>query len=519
MIDILDTTLRDGLQSAGIRLTVNERIEIVKLLDELGVSYIEAGNPFSNTGDKETFKRINKLNLKNSEIVAFGMTQRTDYAKDDPQILALLNTDVKVVSIVCKAYDLHVKNILKVDLQRNLDNIFNTVKFLKDHDRKVILDMEHFFDAYKLGNYYCEQVIETASQAEADTICMCDTVGKYFPHEIEKIFLEISDKFPEISWGIHTHNDNGCAVANSVTAANLGIRHIQGTLLGIGERCGNADITTIIPDIQLIINRKCVYGDLKDMSRIVERIADILNIYIEKNRPYIGENAFAHKAGIHADGNNKIDGAYEHIQPEDVGNHSKLIVSELSGRTLIAQKTKEIIPNRIISSKRIKDILNRVKDMSISGYDFDYGITYEVFIYNYLGVYHDPLKIEYLTIDKKKSADYVVKLKLSNKGIQKVVEWNIKCGIYGILDLVNNTIHNNRRVPSLEIIEHKFIIDSKSESDKEEYKGILKFRILDRTYKLMNMSNNYIYSSINLICDAINYCTFKFYEELSYEKK
>ena len=343
-ITVLDSTLRDGAQAEGISFSVTDKINICRALDELGVTYIEAGNPFSNPKDIEFFKAAAKLKFQNAVLTAFGSTRRKNCAcKDDANLNALANAGTAAVSIFGKSWDFHVTEILKATKEENLAMISESVAYLKALKKTVIFDAEHFFDGYKNNKEYALATVKAAADAGADIVSLCDTNGGCFPHEIADAVRAVKSVI-SCSVGVHTHDDTGCGVANSVEAVLAGADHVQGTLIGYGERCGNANLSAIIPDLQLKCGVACVAGDLKNLTEIARRVAEISNVRLSRGMPYVGKSAFTHKAGMHIDGVNKSSRSFEHIPPEEVGNERRFLMSEVAGRSTVIGKIQKVDP-------------------------------------------------------------------------------------------------------------------------------------------------------------------------------
>ncbi len=371
-IYILDSTLRDGMQCEGISFSVEDKIKILEALDNIGIDYVEAGNPASNPKDMEFFERIKTLKLTHSKVVAFGSTRRVGVlAKDDSILIALANCPAESVAIFGKAWKFHVTDILKTTLKDNLQIIFDSVKFLKDSGKEVFFDAEHFFDGYKNDSAYALECIKAADDAGADFIVLCDTNGSAFPFEIEKIIREVSKKV-KAKIAIHCHNDVGMAVASSVYAALGGALQIQGTINGIGERCGNANLCTIIPNLQLKLGYECLKENkLEELTTLSRYVSEIANISQDKHQPYVGSSAFTHKAGTHGDGVLKNPATFEHISPESVGNSRRILVSEMSGRANILKHIRNVDPTIDKHDKRATLVMEKLKELEFEGYQFE----------------------------------------------------------------------------------------------------------------------------------------------------
>jgi len=386
-IEIFDSTLRDGAQSEGISYSVQDKLNIVKTLDDFGVAYIEAGNPGSNPKDIEFFEKVKELKLKNAKLCAFGSTRRKGLkVEDDENVVSLLNADTQTVVIFGKSWDLHIFKILKVTLEENLELIKDTIQFFKQKGKEVIFDAEHFFDGYNSNPNYAMSVLETAVNAGADVIGLCDTNGGMLPSEIYEVTKAVKNRFGNIRISIHCHNDTDCAVANSIMAVEAGVSQVQGTFIGVGERCGNADLSVIIPNLEFKMNCKTVSGDLKKLTQTVYQIYEISNLVPPTNKPYSGTSAFAHKGGMHIDGVDKCNCSFEHIPPETVGNSRRYLMSEMSGRTTVLSKIAEIAPELTKASQETKTILAELKKLEHEGYQFESAdASFELMVLNLLG--------------------------------------------------------------------------------------------------------------------------------------
>jgi len=371
-IEIYDTTLRDGAQSEDVSFSVEDKLRITEKLDELGVQYIEGGYPGSNPRDIEYFKKAAKCKLTHAKIVAFGSTHRPKKkASRDETLRALLEAGTPVVTIFGKTWDFHVREALKVPLKENLDIIHDSVAYLRKHVDRVFFDAEHFFDGHKHNPEYALKCLEAAQDAGADCLVLCDTNGGCTPSDIRDIVRKVK-KTCTAPLGIHVHNDSDCAVANSVVSVEEGVTQIQGTINGLGERCGNANLISIIPNIQLKLGMKCLNPEqlrkLRDVSRFVTEIANLRHF---KRQPYTGDSAFAHKAGLHVSAIRKSPETYEHIRPDLVGNSQRILISDLAGRANILRKAEEFGIKLDSDSTQLHDIITQLKDLESQGFQFE----------------------------------------------------------------------------------------------------------------------------------------------------
>ncbi|MDR3071304.1 MAG: citramalate synthase [Endomicrobium sp.] len=371
---IFDTTLRDGSQRVGISFTVEDKVKIAKALDAFGVSYIEGGWPGTNPKDDLFFAQMKKIKLKNAKLTAFGSTRRKNSkTSEDKNLNAIIKSDVKTACIFGKSWDLHVKRVLQTTNEENIKMISESINYLKSKKLEVIFDAEHYFDGFKSNEKYALATIQSATKAGADIICLCETNGGMLPSDVEKIVKKTLAFFQKIKFGIHAHNDSGCAVANSITAIEKGCILIQGTINGIGERCGNANLCSIIPALELNKNCNCISKkNIKTLTQLSRYIDEIANLVPDDSSPYVGRNAFVHKAGMHVSAVGKKPETYEHIDPAFVGNVRKISISDLSGKTNVISKANEMAINiKNIAEKNVKKIIDIVKKKENNGYQYE----------------------------------------------------------------------------------------------------------------------------------------------------
>ena len=368
-VQLFDTTLRDGTQSEGLSLSVEDKLKIARILDGFGIHYIEGGYPGSNPKDVEFFQRAKSLNLRHAKLTAFGMTRKAGgRAEGDPILRALVDAQTPVVCVVGKSWTLHVTEVLGTTLDENLAMIRDSVAYLKQQGREVVYDAEHFFDGFRADPSYALATLKAAADAGADWLALCDTNGGTLPSTIGEVVTAVRAAVPT-RLGIHTHNDSDLAVANALSAVEAGCLMVQATINGWGERCGNANLISIIPALQLKMGRRCVPDEnlarLTDLSRTISEIA---NIRPRAHQPYVGRSAFAHKGGMHVAAVEKVAASYEHVPPERVGNARHIVVSELSGRGNIRMRAGEL---GIDLRGAEKTLLERVKDLESQGYQFE----------------------------------------------------------------------------------------------------------------------------------------------------
>ena len=373
---IFDTTLRDGAQTQGVDFSIDDKVKITSALDNLGVDYIEGGWPGANPTDTEFFQK--KLNLKNSKLTAFGMTKKTGRSADnDPGISAILNSNTSSVCLVGKTWDFHVDIALGISNEENLENISESAKHFIKEKKEFMFDAEHFFDGYKANPKYALSCLNAAFNQGARWIVLCDTNGGTLPHEVSKIVKEVLNHVPGKNLGIHAHNDTGNAVANSLAAVLVGVRQVQGTINGLGERCGNANLMSLIPTFFLKEDFSSKFeinikpNNIKNLTQCSRLLDEILNRKPNKHLPYVGAAAFSHKGGLHVSAVQKDPKTYEHINPEDVGNSRNIVVSDQAGKSNIISRLKTIGINIKENDPKIKKLLDEVKDREFIGYSYD----------------------------------------------------------------------------------------------------------------------------------------------------
>jgi 2-isopropylmalate synthase len=371
-VKVYDTTLRDGTQAEDISFSVEDKLRITQKLDELGIHYIEGGWPGSNPRDVQYFREVQNIPLVSAKIVAFGSTARKGVPPEkDANIRALLDAKTEIITIVGKSWDIHPLIAMDISLEENVELIVKSITFLKKHVPEVIYDAEHFFDGFKGNKEYALSTIKAAKEAGADCIVLCDTNGGSLPFEIEEIIREVMGSIT-IPLGIHIHNDTELAVANTIIAVKAGVTQVQGTINGHGERCGNANLCSIIPNLQLKMGIQCLSDDrltkLKEVSRFVSELA---NLPHNKHQPYVGDSAFAHKGGLHVSAIRKSPLTYEHIKPELVGNTQRILISDLSGESNVLAKAEEFNIKLEKGNPVTKKIVTALKELENQGYQFE----------------------------------------------------------------------------------------------------------------------------------------------------
>jgi 2-isopropylmalate synthase len=426
-IHLFDTTLRDGTQSEGLSLSLEDKLKITRLLDAFGFHFIEGGYPGSNPKDAEYFRRVPELGIKHAKVTAFGSTRRIDRGvADDENLQALLAAATPAVCVFGKSWALHVTEVLRTTLDNNLVLISESVAFLKAAGREVIYDAEHFFDGYRADRGYALATLQAAAAAGADWLTLCDTNGGSLPGFITSAVKDVRAHVPS-RLGIHTHNDTDCAVANALAAVEAGCTQVQGTINGWGERCGNANLISIIPSLQLKMGLRCVPDEnLAHLTELSRSISEIANIRPRAHAPYVGSSAFAHKGGAHVAAVEKVAASYEHMPPAMIGNQRKIVVSELSGRGNVRLRAEEL---GVGASGTEREVLKLVKDLESRGYQFEAAEgSFELLVRRHKAGYVAPFELlDVVAISESRRgsemfAEATVKLKVGAETVHTVAE-------------------------------------------------------------------------------------------------
>ena len=428
-IEIYDTTLRDGTQGEGFNLSLQDKLLITAKLDELGVDYIEGGYPLSNPKDAAFFKDVKSLKLQHAKVSAFGMTRRRGVkAKDDAGMAALLEAETDIVTIVGKSSDYQAKMVLSVTPEENLEMIADTVAFIRQAGRQVIYDAEHFFDTYRVNPQYALRTLKAAESAGAAVLVLCDTNGGNMPELISQAVMAVKEQ-SSVKIGIHTHNDGGVAVANALAAIRAGADHAQGTINGVGERCGNMDLTTLVANLQIKYDLDCLApGTLSKLTDVSRYVYETANMNFVSGQPYVGSSAFAHKGGMHVHAVQKDVSTYEHVAPDAVGNERKILISEMSGASNIAVKAgkKFDIENDKATLRRV---LERVQDLENQGYQFEAAeASFELLLRKEIGRYQEFFRLEHYRVAVLKNgatepvSEATVKLHVKGQPEHRVTE-------------------------------------------------------------------------------------------------
>ena len=519
-VEIYDTTLRDGTQGEGVSFSLMDKLKIARHLDGLGVDYIEGGYPLSNPKDVAFFEQARALELQHAKICAFGMTRRRETrAQDDPGMLALVDSGAPVITIVGKTWDLHVDEVLRVSREENLAMIRESLAFCREAGREVFYDAEHFFDGFRANGEYAIQTLRAALEGGANRLVLCDTNGGSLPEWIAQVVRQVRSALPQASehLGIHTHNDGGLAVANSLAAVRSGAVQVQGTINGIGERCGNVDLTTVIANLRLKLGVRCLARDdslvhLTETSRFVYELA---NMNLAPGQPYVGPAAFAHKGGMHVHAVNRIAHSYEHVEPESVGNTRRVLVSELSGVsniTALLGRKFDIAEDRGLQRR----VLNKVQDLENAGYQFEAAnASFELLLYGELGKRRPYWKLDHYrcvilkTDGQPPSTEATVKVEVAGRTEHHVAEGD---GPVNALDgaLRRCLLPHYPQISQVHLRDYKVRVVNSAQETAAKVRVIIDFAVIagdapERYFSTIGVSENIVDASWGALIDAFEY--------------
>ncbi len=511
-IQLYDTTLRDGTQREGISLSANDKIKIARKLDELGVHYIEGGWPGSNPKDAEFFTLVKEIPFEQAVITAFGSTRRADTpVEEDANIRALLEAETRAVAIVGKSWDLHVTQVLGTTLEENLRMIADSVSYLKDRGREVIYDAEHFFDGYKADPVYALRTLQVAEEAGAACLVLCDTNGGTLPSELTAIIEEVK-KATSAPLGIHAHNDSELAVANSLAAVQAGVVHVQGTINGYGERCGNANLCSIIPNLKLKLGYDCISDEqLRLLTSVSRYVSEVANLAHDAHLPYVGQSAFAHKGGIHVDALLKCKESYQHIDPALVGNRKRVVVSELSGKSNIAYKIKEFGLQPSLDQDQLREILQRIKNLEKQGFQFEGAEgSLELLIRRAQPGYKPPFELIdfHVLVENRQGrgmlAEAAVKVRVGDEIMHTAAEGN---GPVNALDLAlrKALLPFYPQLAKIHLTDYKVRILDSEAGTEAQVRVLIDSACGPRTWSTVGSSTNIIEASWQALADSLEY--------------
>ena len=517
-VQVYDTTLRDGAQAEGFNLTVADKLKITRKLDDLGVAYVEGGWPGSNPKDTEYFQRVRNLNLQHARVAAFGSTRKAgaDVA-DDTNIRALLEAETPCVCLVGKTWDFHVYTALQTTLEENLNMIRDSVAYLKARGREVVYDSEHFFDGFKDNPDYALATLKTAAAAGADWIVLCDTNGGSLTFEIEEICERIVRSI-ETPLGIHTHNDGELAVANSIAAVRRGVRMVQGTINGYGERCGNANLCSLIPNLQLKMGCNCIEpGLLQHFTEASHYVDEIANMTPRTQQPFVGASAFAHKGGIHVSAILRNPLTYEHINPDLVGNHRRVRVSELWGLSNIFSKAQELGLNLKQGSPQARELIQQIKDLEHRGYQYEAAdASLELLLRRALGQSHEFFALEKLQIHVDKRPDdgeainteATIKLRVGDQVMHTAAEGN------GPVAALDNALRKALEgfypcLGEMHLVDYKVRVLDGKDGTYSTVRVLIESSDNQDVWSTVGVSENIIEASWQALADSMNYALLK----------
>ncbi|MCX7706206.1 MAG: citramalate synthase [bacterium] len=512
-IEIYDTTLRDGAQGENVFFTVLDQIKIAEKLDDFGFDFIEGGWPGSNPKAEEFFKRMSTKKLKHSKLVAFGSTRRKNFSADkDPFLKALVDAGTDFIVIFGKSWDLHVKEVLRISLEENLNLIADSISYLKSKGKSVFFDAEHFFDGFKDNPEYSMKTLLVAQECGAERIVLCDTNGGSLPFEVEEIVRKIC-KLLKTPVGIHAHNDSGTAIANSIAAVRAGAVHVQGTVNGFGERCGNADLTAIIPILQIKMGYRCLEEEkLNHLTGLSRYVYEIANIVPPGNQPFVGYSAFTHKGGVHIDAVSKNPRTYEHISPERIGNQRRILISELSGKSTVLQKLGKYGIEK--QPELIKKILDTIGRLEKDGYQFESAeASFDLLVRKMLGLYKDPFIVKGFRViveerNSKIVAEATVKLKVGKKIEYTVAEGN------GPVNALDNALRKAlipfyQCISTLKLTDYKVRILRPEKATAAITRVLIESMDQNETWGTIGLSENIIEASWKALVDSFTYKIIK----------
>ncbi len=513
---LYDTTLRDGSQSEGISLSSNDKVLIAKRLDRFGIHYIEGGWPGSNPKDLAFFKDIKKAGIRRAKIVAFGSTRRAHTkVSEDQNIKGLLEANTKVVAVFGKSWDLHVINVFRTSLKENLQMIYDTVAYLKSKKKDVIYDAEHFFDGFKANSEYAIRTLQQAVRAGASNITLCDTNGGSMPHEIRRALLRVK-RSVKISLGIHCHNDSELAVANSIQAIGEGCVLVQGTMNGYGERCGNANLVSIIPILQYKLKQQCLPPKkIKELTQVAHYVAEVCNMSVENNQPFTGRSAFAHKGGVHINAMMKHAKTYEHLDPRLIGNHRRFLISELGGKTNIMLKAKELQIHLEKESPETRKILAEIQRLENEGYQFEAAeASFELLVHHLLGKRKKLFDVKSVAVRTEdigvESPISVAEVKIAAKGKEhfEVAEGD------GPVNALDRALRKALRssypvIDQIHLTDYKVRVVNSQAGTAAKVRVFVEFQDQDKTWTTVGVHENIIQASWKALIESIEYKLLK----------
>jgi 2-isopropylmalate synthase len=514
-IDLYDTTLRDGMQAEGISFSLQDKLLIARRLDEFGIDYIEGGYAGSNPKDIEFFADLAGLGLANAKVVAFGNTRRVrTKVGDDPSLAAVLACKVSAAALVGKTWDMHVTDVLGCDLDENLKICAESVKYIKGQGMEALFDAEHFYDGYKANPKYAMKVLEASLDAGADVIILCETNGGALPTDVYEITKEVAKAFPNAKIGVHAHNDSDCAVANSLAAVSAGTRHVQGTINGLGERCGNANLCTIIPNLVLKSGFAAAKPDsMKSLTELSRFFFEMANMAPVTNMPFVGESAFAHKAGLHVNAIRKNKKSYEHIDPSLVGNERRFLISELSGSSNILAKLEK---QKLTQDKTLaRNILRTIKKLENEGYQFEAAEgSFDILVKKALGTYKPSFELikYHVDVERNTAGDIVTEASVKLR-VDGVTEHVVSEGD-GPVNALDEALRKSLcgfypNIRNMRLTDYKVRVVNAKAATAAKVRVIIESRDADSVWGTVGVSENIIEASWKALLDSVEYKLLK----------
>ncbi len=520
-----DTTLRDGEQCEGISLSLEDKLLIARRLDEFGIDYIEGGFPASNPKDTAFFRELSEKPLAHAKLAAFGNTCKKGIAAaEDPGLANIVNSGAPVATIVGKTWDAQVEKALQTSLSENLRMISDSVTFLKGKGLEVIFDAEHYFDGYLANREYAFECIKAANEAGADCICLCETNGGMLPFQVEEIVANTCELFSGQHFGIHCHNDSGCAVANSLAAVHSGAIQVQGTVNGLGERVGNSDLLTIIADAELKMGLDTIGAqNLTHLSDMAHYVAEIVGVSVPTHYPYVGSSAFAHKGGLHASAIARFPQAYEHISPDLVGNSSRMVVSELAGKASLIQKAATLGFDIAGEGTNTQAILDDIKNREARGYTYEAADgSFALLVMRHLGIYEPAFTLESfrVIVDDREDVGALAKDAASEATVKihvddsRVVSTGEGTGPVGALDNALRAAIQEiyPQVRDMELVDFKVRLPDESQGTGAITRVTITTKDKYGTYGTVGVSENVIEAAWNALVESIEYGLVRFHD-------
>jgi 2-isopropylmalate synthase len=515
-LEIYDTTLRDGSQGEGVNLSLADKLALTATLDHLGVDFIEGGWPGSNPKDEAYFEQVQELHLKTAKICAFGSTRRSKVtAADDANLRKLVAAKADVITIFGKSWDLHVRDALRVSLEDNLQMIADSVAYLREATGKpVFYDAEHFFDGFAANQSYALDTLAAAAKAGAERLILCDTNGGSLPDQVESAIAAVKARLPQAKLGIHVHNDGGLAVANTLAAIRAGCVQVQGTMNGVGERCGNVDLTTVIATAELKLGVRCLpEGNLRHLTETSRVVWERINVAGPVGQPYVGRAAFAHKGGIHVSAVQRNALTYEHVEPETIGNTRRILISELAGRSNVQAKLANRYPG-LTDQDVVAKVLNEVQDRENAGYSYEAAdASFDLLVRRHVGAYRSAFELHYYRVhglgtgrqgETPEPVEGTVKVTVSGKQRLCVAEG------HGPVDALSHALSialhpSYPALTELHLIDYKVRVVNSNDGTAAKVRVLIEYRFHGVTFGTVGVSENIITASWNALVEGVEY--------------